>query len=70
MEHQSSFVDGGPRTRTSHGKADATTPVNRYLFCLPILPIPDLFRFPAPLRRARFLLLYLLSSLWNGLPSS
>jgi len=31
MEHQSSFVGGGPRARTTHGKADATTPVNGYL---------------------------------------
>jgi hypothetical protein len=30
MEHQSFFVGGGPRARTTHGKADATSPVNGY----------------------------------------
>ncbi len=30
MEHQSPFVGGGRRARTTHGKADATTPVNGY----------------------------------------
>jgi len=30
MEHQSHFVGGGPCARTTHGKADATTPVNGY----------------------------------------
>jgi hypothetical protein len=34
MEHPSPFVGDGRRARPTHGKGDATTPVNGYIKCL------------------------------------